>query len=360
MADVIQLDYQQLEEIAGRFAIQADEVAAMNGRLQRQATALQTSWSGSAADRFFLEWEDEVWPAADRLTEALAEAAAVTREIVTIFAAAEEEAASQLPFFEERATPGATDDMREAGDGDWWDPIRNIVAGIVEAADGIDDFLPIPAALLLATMLRPGSTYAGQILVKGPRWLKDLAGLSPSLTHIKATNMAQHIGKFARKLPLLGGVIALGKSVVAIGDVWTNNWEEYGGYAPSKRVTAMGVDAILASLPAVGELGGGVVGAVGGAKAGAALGTLIAPGLGTAVGAVIGGALFGFAGDWLGGRLGEAARDGIIESGGRDRAITLIDDHIAQPVARGISEVATAVADFELPTLRLPQVNFSF
>ena len=91
--DEIRADYEALEQIAQRFASQADAIGQtlqlVTGRMQ----TLQGTWKGRGSNAFFAEMGDEVLPAVNRLYEALAEAARTTGQIAQTLRQAEEEAA---------------------------------------------------------------------------------------------------------------------------------------------------------------------------------------------------------------------------------------------------------------------------
>ena len=362
--NIIQAEYNKLDDIAGRFAKNAESTADMRSRIKQSVQALQNGrWEGDGSAAFFTEMERDVFPVVNKLSNALYEAQRVTSEICTIMQQAEEDAAAP---FRSNATDN-TVSKKETSNNDntpnkpptAWDKILAVADGIVDAVDQIDDFAPIPAAIVLSTMLKAGTTYGGQVLVYGPKWLKDLAGVSKNLTHIKATNMASHV----INIPVVvNSLIAVAQGTVAVAKTWTTNWDEYTSFNDtSKHISAMTVDAGLALLPVATETLGGIGGTIGGAKLGAIVGTLIGgPGLGTAAGAIIGGAVGGFAGDWIGGHIGNWAKDGIISTGGRDWAVNSFDEHVAQPVADGIAYAADKLGDIKLPSLSLPKVNFSW
>ncbi len=402
--DIIQAQYETLAEIAKQFGERGDSIEQMRGVLTQHVDGLRGGgWEGDGAQAFFREMDGLVFPAVTRLSDALYEADRVTMQIVDVVRSAEEEASSQfqqpgdnnvnlngtptaqpVPTPSPNGTPTPTTSVGGDGGGGIGSFIANIAGKIVDLADTIDDVAPIPAAILIALGLRGGKSYPGQVLVRVPdiikrmginaRWLKGLGGVAENLSHIKGANLAQHIAKGARKIPVLGWVIAGGLGVKAVAETWSGNWDEYSGYDPARRIAAMGVDAGIALIPVAAEVAGGVagtaIGAWAGGLAGGAIGGLLgAPtgpgavgtgGVGAAAGALIGGAVGGFAGDWLGGQAGDWVVGKINESGGRDRAIDWIDNNIGQPISSGIGDAVDAVRDFELPSIRLPSLRFGF
>lgn len=93
--DVIQADYEQLETIAGRFGQWSDSNHDLTQRLHSRVDALvDGGWFGRGSDAFFGEMEGEVYPAMQRLMQALKRAQSITLEIKAIMEEAEREAAS--------------------------------------------------------------------------------------------------------------------------------------------------------------------------------------------------------------------------------------------------------------------------
>ena len=115
--DIVQANYEELDDIAAQFKHQAEANAELHSRLQNSFQPLQQGeWIGLGADAFFDEMTGEVFPAMQRLTEALAQAQSVTLEISAILQEAEEEAAS--PFHNGAGgfiTPGAAGKGATAG-----------------------------------------------------------------------------------------------------------------------------------------------------------------------------------------------------------------------------------------------------
>lgn len=110
-AEVIQSKYEELETIACRFGQQAQATRELQRRVRRGAGALRNGgWEGRGSAAFTGEMEQKIFPAMQRLMEALAEAQATTLQVKAIIQKAEEEAAS---VFRE---PGA-----QQKKGSWWD-----------------------------------------------------------------------------------------------------------------------------------------------------------------------------------------------------------------------------------------------
>jgi WXG100 family type VII secretion target len=95
MADETRGDYQQLEQVAQRFSQQADAIQEMIQSTRNSYDVLEGGdWIGAAADAFFSEMTGEVFPAAQRLQEALTTGSEVTNTIAQTLQQADEEASS--------------------------------------------------------------------------------------------------------------------------------------------------------------------------------------------------------------------------------------------------------------------------
>ena len=106
-SDVIQANYEALESIAARFGQQSEMNAAMYGRLRQAVQVLeQGGWEGQGSSAFFAEMDGTIYPALQRLIDALDEAQSTTLEIKQIIQQAEEEAAA--PFGGRAAEGGGT------------------------------------------------------------------------------------------------------------------------------------------------------------------------------------------------------------------------------------------------------------
>lgn len=97
MSDEIRADYDRLEQVAGKFANQAQAIQQMLQQVRGSMDPLEGGgWIGKGSDSFFNEMNSEVLPANERLQQALEEADRVTKQIVQTVKQAEEDASS--PF----------------------------------------------------------------------------------------------------------------------------------------------------------------------------------------------------------------------------------------------------------------------
>lgn len=82
MSDEIKAEYDELGQVATRFGNQSQAVADMLRDLRSRFEPLENGgWIGMGADAFFAEMQGEVFPAVNRLIEALAEGGQVTNEV---------------------------------------------------------------------------------------------------------------------------------------------------------------------------------------------------------------------------------------------------------------------------------------
>ncbi len=353
MADEIRADYPRLRQVAAQFVNHANAVRQVQQRIQRSSQDLQGAWTGRGSQAFFAEMTTEVLPALQRLSSALYRAQAVTLQIGQVLQAAEEEAAR--PFRTQGAAPDA---LNPATGPSLWRPFIDLAKGTLDTIDRIKGVVPIPAAMLLAFGLRAGTSYPGQVLVRVPQLLRDLgisarmlkewAGVSGYLTHIKAANIATHIGKMAKTAIVVDALISAGKGVVAVADVWDRHGAEYAGYDLSRNIAARTVDAGLALLPVGTEFVGGTTGTLAGAKIGMLIGSVGGP-VGMAAGGIVGAMVGGLAGDWVGGKAGEGAANLLAEQGVRHRMIDFVDDAFVRPVTDAVRSSAEAVGSWFTP-----------
>ncbi|MBI1294614.1 WXG100 family type VII secretion target [bacterium] len=97
MSDQIQADYEQLEQVAAKFAQQADSVAQMIQSVRGSMDKLENGgWIGRGSSAFFAEMNNKVLPGTQRLQTALTEAGRATQEISNLVKQAEDEAST--PF----------------------------------------------------------------------------------------------------------------------------------------------------------------------------------------------------------------------------------------------------------------------
>ncbi|NUM45018.1 MAG: WXG100 family type VII secretion target [Anaerolineales bacterium] len=93
-AQLIQADYDHLTLTVRRFETQADQIHNMTQTVRQRVDALQRGgWLGQAANAFYREMDDEIFPALKRLEEALQHAQATTLQMSQVLREAEEGAA---------------------------------------------------------------------------------------------------------------------------------------------------------------------------------------------------------------------------------------------------------------------------
>ncbi len=93
-ADIIQVKYDESEAIARRFGQSAQAQVALEQRMRRSVQRLQDGgWEGRGSAAFYAEMSEKVFPAMQRLVDALRQAQKVTLQISQALQAAEADAA---------------------------------------------------------------------------------------------------------------------------------------------------------------------------------------------------------------------------------------------------------------------------
>lgn len=96
MAEEIRADYQQMEQVAKKFAQQSHSIQQMLTKVKSSMSKLQTGWQGKGSSAFFAEMNGKVIPASQRLQQALNEASRAAKDISNTIKQAEDDAGS--PF----------------------------------------------------------------------------------------------------------------------------------------------------------------------------------------------------------------------------------------------------------------------
>lgn len=237
-----------------------------------------------------------------------------------------------------------------------WDQIKSVVRSVVNAISTIKDYATIAASIVVAASMKAGSRYLGQVKIFANKWVRWLAGVSKNLTHIKASNMLRHMGRRIFKLPILSKIP---QGISDIKERWAKHQAEYDTMDTPRRLVAKTVDAIVAEIPSVSSVLGGVAGLSGGATLGAAAGSPGGP-AGAAGGALIVGNMGRIAGEEIGEKLGNTIVDKIDSSGLRNRAIDFLTEHIGNPIARGISDAQNILDNFSFEPDPIPAFGFNF
>lgn len=93
MADKTIVNYDELQQIRKRFETEAEEYAELNSRTRQMVDALESEWIGQGAEKFFNEFENELFPAMKRLHHALLFTSDTLQDVMKIFDEAENESA---------------------------------------------------------------------------------------------------------------------------------------------------------------------------------------------------------------------------------------------------------------------------
>lgn len=107
-ADVVQGNYEQLQQVAARFQRQSEQVAQMEAQLRRSMQKLESSWEGRGSQAFNREMATLTMPGIVRLKSALNQANTITAKIANTLKEAEEEAARLFNGNGSGGSPGGT------------------------------------------------------------------------------------------------------------------------------------------------------------------------------------------------------------------------------------------------------------
>jgi WXG100 family type VII secretion target len=110
--ELIQSNYEALAEVAARFEKNRERIQQTHTAIQRKAQVLARTWEGRGAQSFQRELQSTLYPALQRLTNALGQAEAVTRKISQSVLQAEEEAAR---LFQGQGTTGGSEGRDGSG-----------------------------------------------------------------------------------------------------------------------------------------------------------------------------------------------------------------------------------------------------
>ena len=200
--DIIQADYDKLEQIANRFRQQTDETQHLIHTVQQSMGLLEQGWEGQAANKFFQEMHQELLPACQRLAKTLNISSQTILNISDLLRQAEEEAAS--PFRERADILGILGDANnntgqvgndQAKRFNWWDFGGDISSGtsnIINYASNVRyrDFKSIGRFINQLV----GNKRAG--------WV----GRMDDLGHMLKSPLVQKLGKGLEGLSLFAGI----------------------------------------------------------------------------------------------------------------------------------------------------------
>lgn len=97
MSDEIRADYDALEQVSSQFNNQAEAIQQMIQRVKASADVLiGGDWKGRGVDAFEREMSDLLFPATQRLQQAMEEASRTTADVSQTIQQAEEEACSRF------------------------------------------------------------------------------------------------------------------------------------------------------------------------------------------------------------------------------------------------------------------------
>ncbi len=320
----IRIDTEYAREVGRRLLAEGDRFSEIGYELQRAIGSLDT-WAWDGASRWRAEpLLGRVRPESTAVAEELDRLGRTLVRVADVFEQVDNTTAQGLGdlgwgVFEEG---GNVTDLTGV-----YIKALDKVAGKV---DDVQDAVEILASVVVAPGLTKGYTYFGQTIVHGDSELKDLAGLSKNLTHIKASHIPSHMrtqafkGELSRSSILLEGIREVAE-----------NWDEFKGDTSKVAIATVIETALGVSCTALGAGAGAWAGAAaGGAILGAVSGGALAP-----VGAVIGGKIGGVVGGWAGGKFAEWVEDWKIGPGGQE-----LDQTVVNAVDSTLGKFANGVA----------------
>ncbi|HBW53151.1 MAG TPA: hypothetical protein DEF47_24980, partial [Herpetosiphon sp.] len=117
-ADIVQHKSDDMEQVSSRFQKLHDHQVQMEAMIRRMYEELRGgAWQGDAAQAFFAEMNEHIFPAMKRFQNVLAVSGEVTKQISQIFRQAEEEAAKGITFDGSGAPSGGGNGTASAGGG---------------------------------------------------------------------------------------------------------------------------------------------------------------------------------------------------------------------------------------------------
>jgi WXG100 family type VII secretion target len=340
----IRIRTEQVREVARRFDYVSTQLSETGAALRRAIHSLDTgAWDGRS--RWRIETElGRVTPQCQDLSEELHHLGRLLDRVATTFEQQDAQASTavfNLPWDIDLSAPLMLGVSVSGAGQDAFVAATDVIGGIfntssksAEKLQDWEDFRDISAGFAIAGLLVPGATYPGQVIFKGAHDLKEWAGLSPYLTHIKAANLPSHMAKAAWKEGFSKGNILL-EGASELGE----NWEEYQGDT-GKIATGVIVDTAIG-------VGCSAAGAWAGAAAGAALGSALGP-VGTVIGGKIGGVLGSRAGSWAAEQLEN------VKVGDKELDQWLVDG-ISSSVEAGVQHLDRALDDLAGGVSRLFQ-----
>lgn len=97
MADIIQIEYDQMRQLASTFQEQTTQTRNILNTINAQVQVLRGGgWIADAATKFYREMDDTITPGITRLINALTDANQITNEVSGLMEKGEQEAGSCL------------------------------------------------------------------------------------------------------------------------------------------------------------------------------------------------------------------------------------------------------------------------
>jgi len=231
----LHMETEQVRQAANRLGNTAAQMLTTASTLRSTAGRLSIAWQGGRAEGYQQSLSNLIRGYENQLQSLEGLAARVSREV---------------DEWEEAAT--------HFGPGDnWLKTVSKVVTDISNIAGGISGGIDLGAKTAIILGMAGGTAYGGEVILYGSQNLKEMAGLSSHLTHIKATNIPEHLLKQSKKI----GPLEIGLAGLDFADRGIQDWAKYD--KGSERATAIALDGLFVFAKTIGSHYAGYAAAVG-------------------------------------------------------------------------------------------------
>ncbi len=318
----IHMETEHVRETAHLLSVASGEFHPIPSQLRGLAGSITSAWQGGGASRY----ASELRRLADSLQQEVGNLQQLAGRVGN-----EVNEWEQVDFAFGSVVSEITGNVGEGTP--WWgfsEGIRSTVEELGTIYSGLST-----AGVIMG--MSGGASYAGQVIFHGGQGLKEAAGLSSHLTHIKAANLPRHLASQSK----IGG-LEIGMAAWQFANEAGEDWEAYDD--GSEKATALGIDAIFVTGKTL------ITHYAAHAVATFAVGALVTAGAPAVGVAAAGLAIWWGASYLIGGGMDMAynwaetsgAKDSLVKSGG-----SLLDD-----IGNGIQETAQSIDRVFDPTIQ--------
>ena len=217
---LLHMDTDDVSALADQLNRAANEIIDTARDLRHSANRLNGKWHGGRSDQFLRRLASATTAAQDAAEDATRLSRRVRAEADEWLEVDRDGARRNMGAIALLPWPVPTPTPTPGSERDIMDIIAELVRGgrLGEAIDGVWNWSELGLLFLTSAFINisSGGSYADQVIIKGPGWVKDLWGVSPNLTHIKDGATAGHISSTARGV----GVLALISPLLKTYDQW--------------------------------------------------------------------------------------------------------------------------------------------